>query len=219
MIGGVEQGEHTLPEELQAELDDGTRVTFRVLRPEDRDLIKRGLTELSPESRYRRFFHAVDKLTDKQLDYLTKIDYVNHFAWVAHLTDDPSRGLGVARWVRATDDPEMAEAAVTVIDPFQNRGIGNTLLRLTTASAVERGIRYFRAWALGENHPMMELLKNFGAVPGKWESGVLEMVIPLPDDVAEIEDTPAPFLLRAVAAGRLHGEARSEDIARMRFIR
>lgn len=214
----MERAERKLPEELLAELDDGTRVTFRVLRPEDRELIKRGLTELSPMSRYRRFFHEVDKLTEKQLDYLTEIDYVNHFAWVAVLTDDPSRGIGVARWVRASDDPEIAEAAVTVIDSFQNRGIGNTLLRIATASAIERGIRSFRAWALGDNQPMMELLKNFGAVPGRWESGVLEITIPLPEDVAEIEDTPAPFILKAVAAGRLRGEARSEDIARMRFI-
>lgn len=213
----MEQRAQDFPDELEAELADGTRVAFRVLRPEDKELIKRGFGELSPESRYRRFFHQIDRLTEKQLDYLTKIDYVDHFAWVAYLPGDDLRGVGVARWVRAADDPTVAEAAVTVIDPFQNRGIGSTLLMLATASAVERGIRSFRAWTLGENQPIVDMLKNFGARPGKWDSGILEIIVPLPENVAEIGDTPAPLILKAVADGRLHGEASPEDIAKMRF--
>ncbi len=206
------------PEELLAELADGTKVAFRVLRPGDRETIKRGFGELSDESRYRRFFQRIDRLSEKQLSYLTEIDYEDHFAWIAHLPDEGGRGVGVARWVRAKDEPTVAEAAVTVIDPFHNKGIGSTLLRLATVSAVERGIRFFRAWTLGGNQPMIEILMNLGAQPGRWEQGVQEIMVPLPETVSGVGESPAPLILKAVADGRLHGEASPGEIARMRFI-
>lgn len=210
--------EDLLPDSLVADLPDGKQIAFRPLRPDDAWMIERGFEELSDASRYRRFFSQIDHLTEKQLEYLTRIDYVNHFAWIAYLPGDIPRGVGVARWVRTADDPEVAEAAVTVIDSFHNLGIGSTLLMLASASAVERGVRFFRAWTLGENEPMLAMLKQLGAQPGRWESGVLEVLVPLPDGPESLEDYPAPLILKEVAAGRLQGRADPAAIARMTFI-
>lgn len=208
-----------IPEELIAALDDGTVLLFRPLLPEDKERLRAGFERLSPESRYRRFFRHLDHLTDEQLRYLTEIDYVRHFAWVALLRDEPGQpGVGVARWVRADDDPQIAEAAVTVIDEYHGRGIGSTLLRLAAASAIERGVRAFRAWTLGDNKPMLELLKHLGARPGRWDSGVLELIAPLPTTVEDLAASPAPLILKAVADGRLVGEADPGDVDRTTFV-
>lgn len=195
-------------ERFETSLEDGTHILFRHIRPDDKERLALGMRSLSPESRFLRFFHHIDHLSSAQLRYLTEVDFEDHFAWIATmplLEGEP--GVGVGRWIRAADDPQLAEGAVTVIDDFQGRGIGKTLLWLLARSAIQHGIRAFRAWTLGDNKAMLQLLEDFGAKPGRWESGVLEVIVPLPADVADLDATPAPLMLKAAAAGDLHGEA------------
>jgi GNAT superfamily N-acetyltransferase len=201
-----------IPESVEGFLDDGTRILFRPIRPEDKRLLQIGLKRMSPESRYRRFFSDVDHLTQEQLRYLTEVDWVDHAAWIAVLPDNPDRpGVGVARWIRLKDEPRVAEAAVTVVDDFHNRGIGRALLFLAGKTAVEAGIREFRVWILGQNSPVLALLKDFGAKAGRWESGVLEMTVPLPSDPVQFDSSIAPQILRAAARGEIQGRVRPED--------
>ncbi len=193
---------------FESHLADGRRVLFRPIEPTDKELLADGFRRLSPESRYRRFFRSIDHLSDAQLRYLTEVDQKDHVAWVAVLPDEAKdRGAGVARWVRLADEPDAAEGAVTVVDSLQGLGIGKTLLHLLAHVAIERGIRSFKAWVLGDNQQVQNMLKRLGAVPGEWDSGTLQMTIPLPSDPAELEATPAPLILKAVASGKLEAEA------------
>ena len=186
------------------------RLLFRPIRPEDKDRIRAGLEHLSPESRYRRFFRHIDHFSQKELAYLTEVDFEDHVAWLVLLADEPGQpGIAVARWIRVSDEPEVAEAAVTVIDAYQGHGIGKTLLWLLARSAVRRGVRAFRAWVQGENKVVLGMLDEFGAEPGRWQQGVVELDVPLPQDLGEMHTSAAPLVLRAVAAGRLEGEARA----------
>lgn len=197
-----------LEERFETRLEDGTLVLFRRIRPDDKERLAQGMRFLSPESRFLRFFHHIDHLSTSQLRYLTEVDFEDHFAWIATM---PARegepGVGVGRWIRAADDPSIAEGAVTVVDQFHNQGIGKTLLWLLARSAIQHGVHAFRAWTLGDNKTMLRMLEDFGARPGRWESGVMEVIVPLPDDVEDLEATPAPLMLKAAAAGELHGEA------------
>lgn len=181
-------------------LDDGTRVRFRPIRPDDKGRIALGLARLSPGSRYLRFFRNVDHFTADQLRYLTEVDFVDHFAWVADLPDEPGDpGIGVARWIRLRDAPAEAEAAVTVVDAMQGRGIGTGLLWVLARSALERGVTAFRVAVLGDNRPMLHLLSQSGARRGAWEGGVVEFVVPLTGD--SLGEPPTRLVLKAVAAG------------------
>ena len=205
MVGNVEKLHETSEGEVLGALDDGTPVRFRRIRPDDKELLQRGLSMLSPESRYRRFFSAVDHLSQRQLRYFTEVDFVDHYAWIAEIPGGD--GLGVARWIRIKDEPEVAEGAVTVIDPYHNRGIGKALLWLGTRSAIEAGIRAIRVNVLSENDPVLTWLSEEGAGAGRWSSGVLEVDIPLPSNVEELERSPLPEVFRATARGQLHVEA------------
>jgi hypothetical protein len=115
-------------------LADGEEVEIRPLRYGDRFELSAAFTRLAPESRRSRFFDAHDQLTPDELEYLTNIDYRDHFACVALL---PGRfvphGVGVGRYVRDPSDPAVAEVAVVVTDDGQRRGIG-TLLTAGSAS-------------------------------------------------------------------------------------
>jgi GNAT superfamily N-acetyltransferase len=196
--------------QIKGTLSDGSRVLFRPIRPDDKDGLRRGLEQLSPQSRYRRFFRDIDHFSDEELAYLTELDFENHFAWLAVLPDAPGEpGVGVGRWIRLKDDPTAAEAAVTVIDAYQGQGLGRMLLHLAAASAIERGVRRFRAYALADNRPILTLLRQLGAIEGRWDGGVLDLTVPLPSDPGELEGTPAPLILKATATGDLGAGTRS----------
>jgi GNAT superfamily N-acetyltransferase len=190
-------------EPVFADLRDGTKVLVRPIQPEDKGLLLRGFEQLSELSRYRRFLAPVPKLSDAQLRYLTEVDHVDHEAIVAVDAGAPERGYGVARYVRLRDDPSVGEAAVTVIDEFQGRGLGTLLLVLLARAAIEHGIRRFRAFVLEENRPMRDLLVSLGADVGHDSPGLLRMDTPLPMDPSEVVEGPAGEILRAVARGEV----------------
>jgi GNAT superfamily N-acetyltransferase len=207
----------TVPQErVEGILNDGTRILFRPITPDDKELLRVGVERLSPESRYRRFFSPISHLTDDQLAYLTEIDYVDHFAWIGILPDASGEGVAVGRWVRDPDLPDSAEAAVTVADDFQGQGIGSALLVLLARTAIERGIKRFTLEVLGENDPMLALMEHVGAIIDRRDGGVVFMHVPLPASIEELEQTPSPAILRAAAEGRIQGELGRRGI-RTRF--
>ena len=139
----------------------------------------------------------VSELSDDQLAYLTEIDYYDHFAWVASPEDDPDLGIGVGRYVRLPEDPQLAEAAVTVLDEFQGRGLGTLLVGLLAATARMAGIERFRAYVLEENEPMLELLRELGADASYDSPGVLRLDVPLRSEL--LPDSPTARVLKLAA--------------------
>jgi acetyltransferase len=79
---------------------------------------------------------------------------------VATTTTSPEWIVAVARFVRAADDPEAADFAVVVGDPYQGEGLGTELLERLADAAVARGIRRFRASALAENVAAHKLVRR-----------------------------------------------------------
>ena len=143
------------------ELRDGSTVLIRAIVPEDRDALAAAFERLSAESRYRRFFVPMARLSASTLAYLTQVDHHDHEALVA--VDPGTReGAGVARFVRLAADPLAAEAAVTVADAWQNRGLGTLLLDLIAARAREEGIERITALVLAHNDAMLDLLGRLG---------------------------------------------------------
>ncbi|HTE53454.1 MAG TPA: hypothetical protein VK698_21515, partial [Kofleriaceae bacterium] len=91
-------------------LEDGTVVHLRLIQPDDKALMLDAWERLSPESRYRRFFSAKTALTPDELRYLTELDHVSHLAIGASCErDGRTVALGVARFIRLVDRPEVAD--------------------------------------------------------------------------------------------------------------
>jgi GNAT superfamily N-acetyltransferase len=187
------------------ELRDGTWALVRPIRSDDKHRLRRGLDWLSPRSRELAFHLPVNDLTDAQLRYVTEIDHVDHVAWVALDPDDlDAPGMGIGRYVRLRHDPEVAEAAITVLDRYQGRGLGTVLLALLARSARHHGIRVFRNYVLANNQTMLGLFTELGATSQPLDRRVLEVDFELPDDLDELPDTPAGRAIRALA-GRTEG--------------
>ena len=194
--------------EVETRLRDGTAVFIRRMRPGDVEYLRAAFAKLSYLSRERRFMSGLSELSEDQLRYLTDVDFVDHFAWIAFLADDRNSAIGVGRWIRVQADPEVAEAAITVLDEYQNRGLGTILLALLAASAQEAGIDRFRAYVGESNWPVRDLLESLG-VSGRFDSpGLLCADIPVALD--SLADSPARRALNALMTDAVHpGRRRS----------
>lgn len=174
-------------------LRDGTIVRLRLVAPDDKERLRVGFEQLSPESRYARFLGAKDSLSDDELRYLTEIDQESHFAIGALLED--GTGAGLARFVRLAEPPETAEAAIAVADAVHGRGLGKLLFLRLCAAAAERGIARFRCEVLDSNtamHGLIEDLAPDAAISAS--SGVvsIEMAIPEVPPTESVAGPPPP---------------------------
>ncbi len=143
---------------MRLSMRDGTAVEVRPIRAEDKAMLARGWSRLSPESQQRRFLAAKPRLTTGDLRYLTEIDGHRHVALVAVLADRPRHVVGVGRFVRLRADPDAAEFAIVVGDPWQGQGLGGQLAELLAQRAVAEGIKRFAATTEVDNEPAQRLI-------------------------------------------------------------
>lgn len=178
-----------------AKLKNGVSIVLRLVQPEDKDMLVRGLERLSPRSRYLRFFTNKQRLTPAELQYLTEVDGENHFALGAErpLPDGTEEGVGIARFVRRSDDPTVAEAAIVVTDDYHHNGLGRLLFLRLVAAARERGVERFRSEVLAENKAMRAIIHKLA--PGAHEElkdGVITVDAVLPTVEAQVPpETPS----------------------------
>jgi GNAT superfamily N-acetyltransferase len=184
-------------------LRDGSRLVIRPVRPRDKSAIQEAFERMSSESRYRRFFSPLDRLTARDLAYLTEVDHHDHEALVG-FDADSLEPVGAARYVRGAE-PQEAEVAVAIVDHWQGRGAATAMLERLVERAREEGIRQFIALVMGDNRDALELFQHLAGTDGttrRSATGNIELVI----DIPESERLPGSGLghaLREAASGRL----------------
>jgi GNAT superfamily N-acetyltransferase len=184
-----------------AETHTGLSLRIRPLTAADKALLADGFERLSERSRYRRFFRPLDRLSARDLSYLTEIDHHNHEA-LAALDPETGRLIGVARYVR-TGEPEYAEVSVVVGDPWQRQGVATILLEQLTERARVAGITHFAALVMDDNVEALKLFERQapnGATPRRSRSGHLELLLELPEP-GRVRDSTLGRVLRTVAHG------------------
>ena len=155
-------------------------IVLRPVRPDDKWLLAEGFARLSAESRYRRFLAPIPELSEEQLRYFTEVDHHDHEA-LAALDPVTGRGVGIARFVRLVDRSQVAEAAVTVADDWQGRGLGTLLLEALAQRAREEGVSTFTALLLATNREMLEVLEHIARVRVvDRQTGTVEVEVDLP---------------------------------------
>jgi RimJ/RimL family protein N-acetyltransferase len=167
--------------EVRVELRDGSAAIVRPIRPTDRDAVRQGFDGLSEQSRYQRFLTPMAELSESQLRYLTDVDHHDHEALIAF---DAATGapVGVARFVRL-DDRTSAEAAITVVDEWQGRGVGTALAHLLADRARAEGVERLTSLLLASNRPMRDLLASLGPADTTAEGGAtIEVTVELPQE-------------------------------------
>ncbi len=188
------------PDVVQTVLADGTPIVILPVGPDaaDHELLREELLahypELSDESRHRRFLSAAPELTPSMLARLVDtVDNVDHVVVTAQILD-PTAGMhvmhgslvglpvGLARCIRDPKRPTTADAAVTVVDAWQHRGIGGLLVWSLARAALRRGITTFVADVLAANEAPLALLRYAGtATRGAVDQGAVHVESALRD--------------------------------------
>lgn len=106
-----------------------------------------------------RFLTRKKELSPAELRYFTDLDHRDREALGA-LDHADGRGVGIARYIRDTEDPQAAEIAVTIIDDWQGWGLGAELLAQLSDRARQEGIGRFTALVAADNAAVAGLLRN-----------------------------------------------------------
>ena len=152
-------------------LKGGRRVQLRPIRPEDGESIRTLVREMSAESRYFRFMHAINELSPQMVAQFTKLDYDRQMAFVAASADgvgadaasaDTSGIVGVSRYAMDAERRE-GEFAVSVADDWQGVGLASSLMCLLIGHATAQGLPpLLRGDVLRANKPMHALMTSLG---------------------------------------------------------
>ena len=141
-------------------LNDGSPVTIRAARPDDKERIVTAFRALAPQSIYARFFHAKPELSKQELRQLTEIDSVSAVVLLATIGERQQETVtGVGRYVA---NGGSAEVAFVVADDYVGRGIASRLLHHLTHIARENGMTKFEADVLEDNAAMLAVLRDSG---------------------------------------------------------
>ncbi len=143
--------------ETEVVLRSGDRVVLRPVRPGDAAVLAAGFAELSPESRFGRFFEQLPALSQERLAYLTEIDHHDHEA-IGAICANTGEGLGIARYVRSPQHPDEAEIAIAVVDAWQRRGLATALLTRLAERAHAEGIRTFTGDVQAANATVLRMI-------------------------------------------------------------
>ena len=175
---------HPYPRELEEDLvlRTGQTVRVRPIRPEDADLERLFVSELTPQSLYRRFMIPVKSLPDALIERFTQIDYDQELALVAiepASVEYPSgRLLAIAR-VLPTAVAHLAEFAIVVGDWLHKSGLGHALMQRLIAASRARGYTVIEGTVLAENFPMLAFCASLGFTIHRHPEDPVERIVRL----------------------------------------
>ena len=159
-------------------LRDGTAAGLRPICPGDQQELMRGEAMFSAKTRYQRFLGG-KRVTAAVARYLTEVDDVDHFAWVA--VDGADVSVGGVTYVRSASDRALADISFLIKDEFQGRGLGTLLMGAVAIAAQRNGVARFSADVLAENAPMRTILDHASI---RWEhaqAGAVHGIAAVPD--------------------------------------
>jgi len=164
-------------------LRDGTPVTIRVMRPDDRERIVTAFSKLDASTIYTRFFSYRKEIPAKTLDRIAAIDFDHLAGLVATLGEGSDETvIAAATYVltHGSEGEKTAEVAFTVEEDYQGQGLATRLLAALIALARRHGIAHFEADVLAGNSPMLAVFQRSGLPMRKRsEGGVVHVTMDL----------------------------------------
>lgn len=149
---------------IETQLEDGTPVCLRTIRPSDEARIREGIRELSDRSRYLRFFSAFKEPPPAIVRRLSAVDGQDHIGWGAIRTDlDEPEAIGAAHAIRDPADPARGELSVALLDAYHGQGLARMLIAAVLADCRRETLPVLDIHLLGENQAAERLVTGLGA--------------------------------------------------------
>ncbi|WP_249340379.1 GNAT family N-acetyltransferase [Sphingopyxis sp. 2PD] len=179
---------------VHSALNDGTVICLRTITPDDEQLLRDGIAQLSAESRYLRFFSPVAVLPDAVIERLVDVDGHDHIAWGAICTEcEGQPAIGAVHAVRYGDGGRAGEFSVAVVDAFQGQGLARMMTAALLVHCLAEGLSVLDVHMLSENAAAKRLVKSLGAEWTGESAGVAEYRLDVAAGLAALRaDTDAP---------------------------
>jgi acetyl coenzyme A synthetase (ADP forming)-like protein len=179
--------------ETDVVLRDGSIAHVRPVQPEDHDLLVCFIKNLSAESFYLRFLHALKP--EEAVKWL--IPGEGQFALLVIREE-----MVIGHAIYAIILPGKAEAAVVVADDYQRKGLGTILLGQLTQAAIAAGISVLEGEVAPENARMLQVLRELGfPTVLKSEPGFIRVTFPaslVPEALVQFEQREAEAAVAAM---------------------
>ena len=167
-------------------LRDGSTAHVRRARLEDRETLLRFFSELSAESRYRRFLSTSTAGADLIGRLAADTDPTSAMTLVVtRVCDGEPRIIATGSYLAR--DAKTAEVALAVADDFRGKGLGTLLLERLALLAARNGFTQFWAITSGDNQPMLDVFRESGfEVRGRCEDGEVEIDLAIASTEASV---------------------------------
>ena len=164
---------------VEETLRDGTQITIRAVRSDDKDRLVHAFRQLSSQSIYTRFFGYRKEPTAAELARIDALDFVTEVGLVATIRTDDEIVIGGARYVaRIEAGVRIADVAFTVEEDYQRRGVAGRLLKHLVMIARELRTERFEADVLADNKPMLAVFERSGLpIKQSCRSGIVHLEI------------------------------------------
>ena len=148
-----------------AALKNGTPITIRAVRPDDKAKLVAAFQQLEPASIYARFFQRKRELTEQELRDTTEVDFKDEIVLVVTLERAGAEIIiGIARSLayQAADGQRVAEIAFTVEEDYHGQGIASRLLHHLIQFGRVQQLARFHADVLPGNSAMLAVFAHSG---------------------------------------------------------
>jgi RimJ/RimL family protein N-acetyltransferase len=207
---------------IDARASNGSTIRIRAIRPSDEPRLREGISHLSDESRYLRFFSAQPMPADAVIERLVRADGHDHLAWGAlDIGGAEELAVGAVHAMRRPDEPQRAEFSIALLDAYHGIGIARMLAAVLLAHCHAEGIKGLDIQTLAHNQSAIALVTRLGARPAGTAAGVSEFRLDVVPALGRIQVEPGTEGVSAVlgAMGRwlpAMGKSERRDPAPMR---
>ena len=140
----------------------GIEITIRPITPEDDEIEKEFVQNLSEHTKYMRFMSTLKELSPDMVFYFTNINYAEDMALVATVEDGGrERQIAVARYHKLKNS-STCEFAVVIGDNWRGTGLGRILMEMLIKDARDKGLKKIEGQVLAINNEMIAFVERLG---------------------------------------------------------
>ncbi|WP_373491007.1 N-acetyltransferase family protein [Parasphingorhabdus sp.] len=178
---------------VDAQLENGTHICLRRIRHSDRDRIEEGISQMSDQSRYLRFFSGSKTMPPSVVERLASVDGTHHLAWgVINMEESDHPAIAAAHVFRETDSCEAGEFAIAVLDQYHGLGVARILMTAIFLDCYCEGLRQLRIDMLRDNKKAYGLIRSIGATPVAMEGSVAQYDLDIETAITALQKMDSP---------------------------
>tara|TARA_R110000824_G_scaffold82784_1_gene207555 strand:- start:555 stop:1169 length:615 start_codon:yes stop_codon:yes gene_type:complete len=186
---------------VEARLDNGTHICLRRVRHSDLGEIEKGISQLSDQSRYLRFFSGSKTMPPSVVERLASVDGIKHLAWgMVNMDENDHPAIAAAHVFREAETSDTGEFAIAVLDQYHGLGVARLLMTAMFLDCYCEGLRQLRIDILRSNKKAYGLIRAIGAEPITMEGSVAQYNLDIEDAISALQKMDSPTAIPDIMA-------------------